>query len=301
MKQIYSLAIFIITVISLVSCSSDNSDSSDSLEDIDNEVILSNENSITEFKVKIKDQYINGFIDDESSTILLEIAPDFDLLNLRPEVSISENASISPNVDVAIDLNNIVNYTVTAEDGSAKSYEISTFTGNLLKNPNGDNNGQFWRFDGETGIYPNENEANIFYVTANEGDFSPSINQFIEFVGDYSDKFILFIGNLTTEKVVEDSITRHPYLWAVQRGQFEADAWPYMQGMGHREGANVWEVVHGVHKLLPNVTGTEFQMSQGSMVGDPYDGTTCKFKNLEVRVFESEAAAKHYVAKIYKG
>ncbi len=260
----------------------------------------SNENSI--ISITLDDELmepITGYIDEESKSILFEVPNTLDLSAVKINITIPENAVTSLETESIVDLSSTIALNITAENGDVSEYSVSSYTTNLLTNPSGDNNGSGWDFDPNTGIETTAEYGNIFYITAYEGDFSPHIYQTITFPRDYSEKYVLFIGNLTTEKVLENSITRHSYLWAKQIGEFSQDDWIYMQGMGHSAGANEWEVVSGSHKLLPNVTGTYFQLGQGRRNGDPYDGTTCKFRDLEVRLFESAEEAAIYVSQVY--
>lgn len=260
----------------------------------------SDENNIIDLTIENElSQSIRGFIDEESKSILFEVPNTLDLTAVKVSFTVPDMAISEPESDSVIDLSSTTTFSITAENGDVLEYTVSAYTENLLTNPNGDNNGSGWTFSPNTGVETNSEYGNIFYVTANDGDFSPHINQTINFPRDYSDKYVLFIGNLTTEKVIEDSITRHSYLWANQIGDFSPDDWIYMQGMIHSVGANEWEVVSGAHKLLPNVTGTYFKIAQGLRNGDPYDGTTCKFRDLEVRLFESAEDAAIYVSQIY--
>lgn len=242
---------------------------------------------------------ITGFIDEESKSILLEVPSTLDLTVVKVSFNIPELANALPATESVVDLSNTTTFAITAENGDVAEYTISTYTDNLLENPTGENNGFGWSFDDNTGVETTAEYGNIFYMTAQEDDIFPKIAQDITFPRDYSEKYVMFIGDLTTEKVVENSITRHPYLWAYQVGDFSQDDWIYMQGMSHKADADVWQVVSGAHKLLPNVTGTHFTLSQSIGNGDPFDGTTCKFKDLEVRIFESAEDAAIYVNQIY--
>lgn len=260
----------------------------------------SNENSIISSTMENElMEPITGFIDEDSKSILFEVPNTLDLTAVKINITIPEDAVASLETENIIDLSSTTTLNITAENGDISEYSVSTYTTNLLTNPTGDNNGFGWDFDTNTGIETTAEYGNIFYITAYEGDFSPHIYQTVTFPRDYSEKYVLFIGNLTTEKVLENSITRHSYLWAYQTGEFSQDDWIYMQGMAHTAGANEWEVVSGSHKLLPNVTGTYFQLGQGRRNGDPYDGTTCKFRDLEVRLFESAEDAAIYVSQLY--
>lgn len=249
--------------------------------------------------VTLSSENIEGFIDNESKSVLLEVPNSLDISQVELQISISENATSVPSTNNIVDLSSSSEIIVTAENGDVNTYSISTYTVNQLNNPTGENNGSGWVFDGNTGVESTSEHGNVFFVIADDGDLSPNINQTMTFPRDYSEKYVLFIGNLTTEKAVQGSITRHPYLWAYQIGDFLPEDWIYMQGMSHREDTNVWEIVWGVHPLLPNVEGSHFKMAQARQNGDPYDGTKSTYRDIEVRLFESSLDAELYVRKIY--
>ena len=199
---------------------------------------LNDENSILEFKILNGLEYIIGFIDEESSSILIEVPKTLDLKSLTVSISFSENANVSPKLGMSVNISDEFEFIVTAENGLKKTYIVNSYSENLLTNPTGDNNGENWNFDGLSGVEIDNEFGNVFYLVANKGDFSPNINQRIDLSRDYSNKYILFIGDLTTEKIMPNSITRHPYIWAYQIGDFSEDDWVFMQDMIHLSGAN---------------------------------------------------------------
>ena len=290
MKKIKLFPILAILLFLVNACNSDYT-----LE----EIKLNNESKILSLVIN-NSENIKGFIDEKSKSILLEVPNQLELSTLKINLTVSENAKSEPSSGSVVDLSNPSKYKITAENGTSSEYRVVTYTVNQLVNPNGDNGGYGWSFSGNTGVELTSDFGNIFFVKAYDGNYSPNINQTITFPRDYSKKHILFIGNLTTEKVVANSITRHPYLWAQQMGNFLQNDWVYMQGMLHTQDKNVWQIVYGTHQLLANVKGTYFQIAQANQNGDPYDGTKSKYRDLEVRLFESSADAKIYIAKLYK-
>ncbi|MEP1096902.1 MAG: hypothetical protein ABJG78_17425 [Cyclobacteriaceae bacterium] len=288
---------FLFLIILLNGCSNDAVDENE----------LSNQNSVLAFGFTEEDETVTGYIDDLTSTILIEYSDDTDLENLAVEITISENATIASGLDDMIDLSSedfIV--TVVAENGDERDYRISGYTKNLLSNPLGFNTGESWIFNGNgntVGVDETDDGRNEFYVIKYEDGVSTDIQQTVIFNRDYSNKYILFIGDLTTEHVVEGSITRHPYFWGHQNGPFNFDNDPFeevIQGdMRHQAGANVWEIVYDANILLDGVESVLFQMGQAGQVGDSWDGTKCKFRDIEVRVFETFEDSEVYVSNLY--
>lgn len=266
-----------------------------------------NQNSVESFNITLGGEVLNGFFDEATSTFLVEYSEEADLENLPIEIEVSEHATLDSDLGDEVDLSSgAVTFVVTAENGEEQTFRISGYTTNLLKNPLGGNNGEFWNFSGPTGatgVDEMSNGRNEFYVINYDDGILTRIRQNIEFNRDYGSKYILFLGDLTTEKTVEGSITRRPYFWGHQNGPFNFDDDPIeevIQGdMIHQEEANVWEIVYDANLLLEGVESVLFQMGQASRAGDPPDGTKCKFRDVEVRIFESFEDAEVYVSNLY--
>ncbi len=91
---------------------------------------LSGNNLITNFKLTITDnpslsEDISADINQDDATIRVVFPSDTDLSNLMPSITISKNATISPSLDTAINLESPVTYIVTAEDDTSKTYTVS--------------------------------------------------------------------------------------------------------------------------------------------------------------------------------
>ncbi|WP_132434880.1 DUF5018 domain-containing protein, partial [Natronoflexus pectinivorans] len=82
------------------------------------------QNLITEFSVTI--QIGETVIDDEENTILVIMPTGADISEVTPAISISEGASIEPNIGEAVDFSGgSVTFTVTAENGQTRAYEVT--------------------------------------------------------------------------------------------------------------------------------------------------------------------------------
>jgi hypothetical protein len=75
---------------------------------------------------------VDGKIDNTNYAITLTVPSGIDVTDLTPTISISDNATISPDSDVTEDFTNPITYTVTAQDGSTQDYTVTvkTATGN---------------------------------------------------------------------------------------------------------------------------------------------------------------------------
>jgi len=96
--------------------------------------------------------------------------------------------------------------------------------------------------------------------------------------------------------VVDNSITRHPYLYGIERND-EFQVLAYRQGgmLRHGEGAKMWSPLSAVFELEEGAVGLNFQLNQASRAGDPPDGTRAAFDDVEVRLFVSKEEAEAFV------
>ena len=83
--------------------------------------ILSNENEILAFDF---DGAENVIIDNENHTVTCNVPYSWNLDNVTPFIQISDNATISPEIGTAIDLNDPFVYTVTSESGMTQDWTI---------------------------------------------------------------------------------------------------------------------------------------------------------------------------------
>lgn len=97
-------------------------------------------------------------------------------------------------------------------NGSRKKIALKTYTKNLVQNPFGSNNNKNWLIDESCRINTDSTTC-IFEVINFKNNTGNSISQNINFTNsNFSNKYLLFICEATTEKYIENSITRTPYL-----------------------------------------------------------------------------------------
>ena len=71
---------------------------------------------------------VDGTVDNTNYAVNLNVSSGTDVTNLTPTITVSDNATISPNSGVAQDFTNPVTYTVTAQDGSIQDYTVTVTT-----------------------------------------------------------------------------------------------------------------------------------------------------------------------------
>ena len=91
--------------------------------------IQSSAKSIDSFSFLGLNPEVDGAIDNTNYAINLLVPSGTDVTKLIPTISISDDATISPNAGIPEDFTNPVTYTVTAQDGSTQSYAVTVTTG----------------------------------------------------------------------------------------------------------------------------------------------------------------------------
>jgi hypothetical protein len=91
---------------------------------------LSSENFVLHFKISINGNSYVGNINDKENTITVDVFGS-GLDNLSPEITISAKSSISPKSDISQNFNSPISYTVTSEDGSKRTYQVSVSNQNI--------------------------------------------------------------------------------------------------------------------------------------------------------------------------
>lgn len=179
-----------------------------------------------------------------------------------------------------------------------RDYIVSIFSSNLIANSNAMEGTDSWSFCSNCGVEEVENNKFAFYNFGIENS-DASIRQTFELPDNFKLGYILFIGNLWTDSVSNETITGRPYLWAQQNGDL-GGAWPFMQGMAHESGSNEWQKVRGIHELLLGVESILFKMSQSSHATQSYFGSKNLFMKIEARVFTSPRGASIYAEKLFE-
>lgn len=115
---------------------------------------LENGSSILDFSVNIDNQTVEGII-DESNGLISFNAGNFDKTALVPTITISENATVSSQSGLQQNFENIITYTVTAENGNVSEYKV------IANKPAFDQNG-VWTTGGQF-----TNNPVLLYTNAN--------------------------------------------------------------------------------------------------------------------------------------
>lgn len=91
--------------------------------------IKSSEKKITSLKIN----NVNGTINESEHSVSVVLPLGTDVTSLEPVITISNNATVSPESGVAKDFSTPVNYTVTAEDGTTQTYTVTVTLADSVK------------------------------------------------------------------------------------------------------------------------------------------------------------------------
>jgi len=92
-------------------------------------VVASSEKNITSFHFLLNPEVI-GLIDLTNNIVTLNVPHGTNVKNLISSITVSNGATILPMSGVSQDFTSPVTYTVTAQDGSAKSYQVKVIVAN---------------------------------------------------------------------------------------------------------------------------------------------------------------------------
>lgn len=87
------------------------------------ETPLSNENFVLNFELSIDGEFMQGSINEASNTVVFNIQ-NANVGNITPSITISAKSDIVPSGTVPQDFSSPVYYTVTAENGDERTYEV---------------------------------------------------------------------------------------------------------------------------------------------------------------------------------
>lgn len=108
-SKIISFTVLVLAVVFLTSCS------------VDPDEILRSIKQITEFTI----DDVDGEISQSDGTILVKLPEGSDVTALTPTISVAANATVNPTSGSTQDFTTSVIYTVTAEDKTTSTYEVT--------------------------------------------------------------------------------------------------------------------------------------------------------------------------------
>lgn len=180
---------------------------------------------------------------------------------------------------------------------------VSTTTvaqsGNLLKNPSGDEGSEYWRAFDDAKVEQCPTGGRCF-VLRGGGYFVQDVAIPEDAIGQYA----LLIGRAYTERTNTDgSITVLPSLSGYMMNSGDPSGgriYAYLNGQqmtGSADSSNYWTQLWGVFRVKPGTGRIRFFLQQAGQKGIRYNGAVTRFDDLGLYIFPTEAEARAVVSQ----
>jgi len=167
-------------------------------------------------------------------------------------------------------------------------------TSNLLRNPNADESGRYWRAFGNATV----EEATGSFIVRNGGYFVQDVAIPESAVGE----FAVLIGRASSERINSDgAITGLPYLYGYMMNPGDPSGgriYAYLQGQNMRSAAKVeneWAYLWGIFQVPVGTGRVRFFLNQAERKGVPHNGSAARFDDLGFYLFPTEGEARAFV------
>ena len=153
-----------------------------------------------------------------------------------------------------------------------------------------------WEQFGSAGTMEMSASGRRVFFTEDRVDPRAYLTQDVLLPADAGGKWLVLAGYGWVERTLEGSITRHPYLYGYEMlSDREIAAYLQGQDMRHEAESRTWETMSGIFQLGPSPYQIRMFLNQAAMVGDAPDGARAAFDDLQLRLFDSRAAAEQYL------
>ena len=114
---------------------------------------------------------------------------------------------------------------------------------------------------------------------------------------EHEGKFLLIIARGSSQRVHPDgNITGLPYLWAHVVNEAPLSNHNVFQGMALRSTvAGEWRTMHGIFRMPSGGRSIKLKLGQAARKGTPQNGSAACVTDVEMRLFDTRAAAEAYV------
>lgn len=167
---------------------------------------------------------------------------------------------------------------------------------NLLKNPGAENGEENWKAHPSSAI---ERESGNSVFVVHGGYFiqhvnlpKNSVDKFIVFIGSAASDRSFTTGNWEGRPAISTQFMRH---WN-ERGSTITGSINGEKMISRAEKANEWSYVWGIYQVPVGTNVVSYGISQGLNPNVPSDGSTVKFDDSGLYLFDTEQAAKDFVA-----
>lgn len=169
---------------------------------------------------------------------------------------------------------------------------------NLLQNPNGDLQTQFWRAYGQASVESCATD-NPCFVLRNGGYFIQDVNISSDAVGSYA----LLVARASTERVLTDtdSITGLASLYGYMMDAGEprgGRVLAYLQGQNMSPlnmPKNEWVTLSGIFQVPDGTGRIRIFLNQALAKGTPHNGSATRFDDVGVYLFPTKQDAQSFI------
>ncbi|MDR0420021.1 MAG: DUF5018 domain-containing protein, partial [Prevotellaceae bacterium] len=240
----------------------------------------------------IPDQIGSSIIDADEATVTVIMPAGTDVRNLVPVITVSNYASILPLSGAAQDFTNIVEYTVTAQDGTVKVWNVSVIF--PAPPPSNENLIISFTLPGQTEMTLIDNDTRTVIAPMPVGislvDLIPSIHiSFGATISPSANTMRDFSSPVTYTVTSESGISA---LWLVKVQQGSADEgllFDFISGT---------QILHIENKTL-GIGKIDIYASDGRLMYSGKRGTNSEFHNTEFNIDMSGYAGGMYIIRIW--
>ena len=150
---------------------------------------------------------------------------------------------------------------------------------NLLVNANAGLHLTGWEQFGSAGTMEMSASGRRVFFTEDRVDPRAYLTQDVLLPADAGGKRLVLAGYGWVERTLEESITRHPYLYGYEMlSDREIAAYLQGQDMRHEAESRTWETMSGIFQLGPSPYQIRMFLNQAAMVGDAPDGAPSRLR-----------------------
>jgi hypothetical protein len=134
------------------------------------------------------------------------------------------------------------------------------------------------------------------FVVRNQG----SLAQLIRMPPDAPGKYAALVGRGGSERIngIDESITGLPYLYAMPATEPPSRFLAHWQGqrlLARPKDPSEWVVMSGIFVVPEGTMNLVLNLNQAERKDSPQDGSAARFADVQVRLFETESAARAFV------
>lgn len=255
-------------------------------------VVLSSEADIIAFT--IPGQAGSTIIDADEATVIVTMPYGTDVTSLVPAITVSDYASISPLSGAAQDFGNIVNYTVTAQDGTVKVWNVSV----IFTSPPPSNDNFIISF-----TLPGQTETTITIIDREARTVTVPMPVGISLV-DLIPKIYISPGATISPSANTIRDFSNPVIYTVTSESGISALWVVKVQQGSADDGLLFSFISGtqifhIENRTLGIGKVDIYASDGRLMYSGKRGTSNEFNNAEFNIDMSGYAGGMYIIRIF--